>query len=65
MNSLDGISELHMSGARAVFRIAPGAVLPRAAVAAAFEANDMELRSFGEESRVRPTARYTADAGIT
>ena len=45
MNSIEGIDQLHMSGARAVFVLESGADLDKAAIAAAFEERGMQLES--------------------
>ena len=65
MESLDGIAELHMSGARAVFVPARGSKIDEDAVAAAFEERGMELVSYERVERPRARARYEADAGVT
>ena len=65
MESIDGIAELHMSGARAVFVPAKGMKISEATVASAFEERGMQLETFGEVLRPRAKARYTADAGVT
>ena len=65
MESVEGIEDLHMSGARAVFTLEAGAEVSRADLDNAFEDNGMEVTAFGEHLRPRPKARYVADAGIT
>jgi hypothetical protein len=65
MTSLDGIAELHMSGARAVFRPERGASVDQEDVAAAFEEVGMTLESYERVRRPRAAAIYHADAGIT
>ena len=65
MESLDGIAELHMSGARAVFVPAKGPKITEKTVAAACEERGMKLESFERVERPRAKARYTADAGVT
>ena len=65
MESIDGISELHMSGARAVFVPAKGTTIDEATLSAAFEERGMELESYERVERPRAKARYTADAGVT
>lgn len=65
MESIDGIAELHMSGARAVFAPAKGMKVDEATVAAAFEERGMKLESLERIERPRAKARYTADAGVT
>ena len=54
MESIDGIAELHMSGARAVFVPAKGARIDEATVAAAFEERGMKLESYREVLRDLP-----------
>ena len=65
MTSVDGIAELHMSGARAVFTLEKGATLAKEAVAAAFEAEGMTLASFERVRRPRARSIYVIDAGVT
>ena len=65
MESVDGIADLHMSGARAVFTVERGERVSREDLAAAFEGQGMEVTTFGKHSRPRPKARYTVDSGIT
>jgi len=65
MESVDGISELHMSGARAVFDLDGRADEVEAAIAAAFEEQEMKLESFEREERPRRHTLWLADAGIT
>jgi hypothetical protein len=65
MESIDGIAELHMSGARAVFVPAKGVRIDETTVAAAFEEQGMKLESYREVLRPRAKARYLADAGVT
>ena len=65
MESVDGIAELRMSGARAVFLAEEGASPAKADVAAAFEAKGMKLESLSEVRRPRTRALYLVDAGIT
>ena len=63
METVEGIDELHMSGARAVFKMKGEP--DRDAIAAAFEARGMELVSF--ESTRRPIAAevFYVDTGVT
>ena len=63
MTSLDGIDELHMSGARAVFMAADAP--DEAEIAAAFEKNGMKLERFEREQRSRAKRLYLVDAGVT
>jgi len=65
MESLDGIAELHMSGARAVFVPAKGTRIDEKVVASAFEKQGMKLESFTEVTRPRAKALYLADAEVT
>lgn len=65
MNSIDGIDELHMSGARAVFVLDRGAKLDEFAIAAAFEERGMELVSIEQVSRPRASGIVTIDTGVT
>jgi len=65
MTSVDGITELHMSGARAVFQLEPGGTLSQAALAQAFEEQGMELVSFERVERPRAAALYEVDSGVT
>lgn len=65
MESIDGIAELHMSGARAVFVAAKGTRIHEATVADAFAEKGMQLESFNEVLRPRAKALYLADAGVT
>ena len=65
MESLDGIAELHMSGARAVIEPVPGARFTDDAVSAALEEHGLTLVSL-ERIRRRPPAKiYLVDSGIT
>ena len=65
MTSLAGVTELHMSGARAVFQIERGTTLKRETLAAAFEEQGMKLESFERIERRRAAARYEVDSGVT
>jgi len=65
MESLDGVGELHMSGARAVFQLERGAKLSETDVAAAFEKVGMKLESYEKVKRPRAEGVYHVDAGIT
>ena len=62
MATLD-VDELHMSGARAVFRNSER--IDEDDIAAAFEEQGMKLESYKKERRPRNTAMYTVDTGIT
>lgn len=62
MKSLD-VDELHMSGARAVFRSRKP---PKEyAVAAAFEEQGMQLESYEKLRRPRARGKYLVDTGVT
>lgn len=65
MASLEGVTELHMSGARAVFQIERGKTLTKEAIADAFAQQDMTLESFERVERPRAAARYEVDSGVT
>lgn len=65
MNSVENISDLHMSGARAVFKLESGARRVEAEIAEAFEEREMKLESFDRQRRPRQQALYLADSGIT
>ncbi len=65
MTSLNGVTDLRMSGARAVFQIAEGAPVTRAALAQAFTEQGMILESFERVERPRAGALYEVDSGIT
>ena len=65
MATLSGVTDLHMSGARAVFQLAKGAALTRDDLAQAFQAQGMKLESFEPVERPRAAARYEVDSGIT
>ena len=65
MESLDGIAELHMSGARAVFVVEDGTTLDREDVAAAFDGVGMKLESLETVERPRAKAVWKVDAAIT
>ena len=65
MTSLDGIADLHMSGARAVFELERGARIGEKQLAAAFEEQGMALETFGELRLPRARGIYTVDSGIT
>lgn len=64
MASVDGIAELHMSGARAVFRMESGAP-NEVELAAAFKKEGMELTTLESVQRPRAQALYLVDAGVT
>jgi hypothetical protein len=65
MTSLEGVTDLHMSGVRAVFRLERGASLDEDDLAQAFEKNGMKLESFERVRRPRASARYEVDSGVT
>lgn len=65
MTSVDGISELHMSGARAVFQLKRGETLDQEVVADAFAERGMKLESFERVERPRAAARYEVDSPVT
>ena len=65
MNSIDGIEELHMSGARAVFVLERGSDLDEDAIAAAFTERGMELASVERIKRPRAKGVVTIDTGVT
>ena len=65
MTSLEGVTELHMSGARAVFQLEKGAKLEKKEIADAFEEQGMKLESFERVERPRAAARYEVDSGVT
>lgn len=64
MTSIEGISELHMSGVRAVFTT-DGPPIDEALVAAAYEERGLEFLSLVRETRPRAEAIVVADAGVT
>lgn len=65
MASLDGFTDLHMSGARAVFQIEKGTSLARKELAQAFKKQGMTLESFERVERPRAAALYEVDSGVT
>ena len=65
MESLEGIEELHMSGARAVFEAEPGVKFTEDQVSAAFEEKGLTLISFEQTRRRPPAELYLVDSGIT
>ena len=65
MASLSSVTEVRMSGARAVFQIEEGKSLTKAEVAAAFAAQGMKLESFERIERPRAEVVYEVDAGVT
>ena len=65
MTSLEGVTELHMSGARAVFQIEQGDTLKKEEIADAFAAQGMKLESLERVERPRAAARYDVDSGVT
>ena len=64
MTSIEGISDLHMSGTRAVFST-EGEPIDEAVIAAAFEARGMELVSYTKERRPHAEAVVLVGAGVT
>jgi hypothetical protein len=65
MESLDDVTDLHMSGARAVFQIEKGESLKKEEIAAAFEEQGMKLESFERVQRPRAAVHYEVDTGVT
>lgn len=65
MASVDGVTDLRMSGARAVFQIKDGTTLTRGALADAFKEQGMMLESFERVERPRAGALYEVDSGVT
>ena len=65
MASLEGVTELHMSGARAVFQIEKGETLEKEEIAAAFAEQGMQLESFERVKRPRASMGYEVDSGVT
>ena len=67
MTSVEEITELHMSGARAVFRLEAGTEpnAARTAIARAFEDEDMKLETFERLRRPEVAAVYVVDTGVT
>jgi hypothetical protein len=65
MASVDGIEELHMSGARAVFKLERGATVAKETLAEAFLAQGMTLESYERVERPRAAALYQVDSGVT
>ena len=65
MNSVEGVSDLHMSGARAVFDLRGDAEKIEAQLAAAFAQRGMKLERFERETRPRRVTLYRADSEIT
>ena len=65
MESLEGTTDLHMSGSRAVFQTRRGAGVSEADLAAAFEEKGMQLESFEKVKRPRAKEVYLVDAGVT
>jgi len=65
MASLEAVTELHMSGARAVFQIEKGETLKREEIADAFAEQGMKLESFERVERPRAAVRYEVDSGVT
>ena len=62
---MEGISDLHMSGARAVFDLDGRAKVVEAEIAEAFEEREMKLERFERVRRQRAKGLFLADAGIT
>jgi hypothetical protein len=65
MASLEGVTELHMSGARAVFQLERGETLKQEEIADAFTEQGMKLESFARVERPRAAALYEVDSGVT
>jgi len=65
MESLDGIAELHMSGARAVFEPIQGTKFTEEIVSAALEEQGLTLVSLERTHRRPPARMYLVDSGIT
>lgn len=65
MNSIEGIQDLHMSGRRAVFSLAPGAELDEEELAEAFSGVGLELASVERTERPNALAVATVDTGVT
>ena len=65
MTSIDGIAELHMSGARAVFVPERGVTISEMDVTQAFEKVGMGVESFGLEERPRAERSYLVDSAVT
>ncbi|MBK8099391.1 MAG: hypothetical protein IPK26_19965 [Planctomycetes bacterium] len=65
MASLNGVADVRMSGARAVFQIEQGKTVTKAEVAAAFAAQGMKLESFERIERPRAAVVYEVDSGVT
>ena len=65
MTSLEEVTELHMSGARAVFQIQRGKTLNREGIADAFAQQGMKLESLERVERQRAAVRYEVDSGVT
>jgi hypothetical protein len=65
MASLDGVTDLHMSGTRAVFQLEKGTTLAKEELARAFEEQGMKLESFERVERPRAVAFYEVDSGVT
>ena len=65
MASLEEVTELHMSGARAVFQIEKGKTLKEEEIADAFAEQGMKLETFERVERLRAAVRYEVDSGVT
>lgn len=65
MTSLEGVTDLHMSGARAVFQTKKGRAPDEVRLADAFAEQGMKLESLERVERPRAAARYEVDSGIT
>lgn len=65
MNSIDGIAELHMSGARAVFVPARGVTITEYQLAEAFDGVGMKLETYGVEERPHAKRAYLVDSALT
>ena len=65
MESLDDVTNLHMSGARAVFHVKDGETLERQEISDAFADEGMKLETFEKLERPPAAAVYLIDAGVT
>jgi hypothetical protein len=59
------VTDLHMSGARAVFQIEKGASLAKKDLAEAFKEQGMTLESYELVERPRAAVLYNVDSGVT
>ena len=65
MESLDGLAELHMSGARAVFELEPDVRFPKSVVVAAVKEQGLTLVSLETMPQREVAQMYLVDAGVT